>query len=287
MTDGVLYLSMGQKHAIHLIVSVCSLREHYQGPVAIVTDTGEGLDVAARIADDASLGPVLLIPRPEMRAGGHGVSYLCKTWLPPISPFDRTIYLDADTVVVGDISPLWPDLESGETILTQFADWVSTGGKMRQRILGWQEAEPERVRRMLRCDYPAINTGVVAWSRNSTAFAKDWAETGARRVSWIGDEIAAQLIFPDHRVRVFDDRFNASVVFAPYGMSVETRKDVRVAHGHGNKFWKRPSGQSIYMPHYLRFLEADRCGLRSMRPSDKCLKFLPAETRQKIEGMLT
>ena len=305
MQSGVLYMNTGAKHGVHLVVALMSLREHYDGDVAICCEEdGPGRDVAEACAADDALGPIKIVPDKSLRAGGKGVAYHCKTMLFRHSPFERTIFMDADTLVLGDISPLWPDPATGEVILTRFADWVSTGKKVNQRIKGWSEVEPARVRRMLdpppesapasmiahdpqgRRAWPAINTGVVAWSSTSEAFCEDWNHTGAKRVTFIGDEIAAQLIFPDHNVRVLDARFNASVVF-DWGRAGFDWDDARVAHGHGGKFWKRPGGREVYLPHYERALMQNRGNIQRLRVPHAWWKWLTDADKERFSRYFT
>ena len=302
MNKGVLYYNAGSRHGIHLIVSIMTLRDHYKGPVAICCEEdGPGRDVAEACAADDVLGPIKVVPDKDLRSGSKGISYHAKTKLPRFSPFESTIFLDADTAVVGDIAPLWPDPATGEVILTRFADWVSTGKKVNQRIKGWSEVEPARVRRMLdpphdsapismiaydpqgRRAWPAINTGVLSWSRTSEAFCEDWTHTGARRISFLGDEIAAQLIFPDHNVKVVDCRFNASIVFDTKRIGFDF-STARIVHGHGMKFWKRPIGRSFWLPFYERALSGNRGNIQSLRPADKMWRQLDDAQRENLQS---
>lgn len=292
-TRGVILFVAGTKHNVHAAVCVASLRQHYDGPVALITElNGPGREACELIAGDCRLGPIQVIADESIKAGAHGQSYFCKTLLPQLSPFDSTIFLDADTLVVGPLDELWADPHSGEFVLTQFADWVSTGKKMRQRIIPWAEVEPERAARMLAKPWPALNTGVMAWSRASAAFCSDWTETCRKRVVFMADELAAQIIFPDHPHRIIDDRFNASVVFPPAGKQVLTRDDVRIWHGHGGKFWKRDGrgrvrpGQVIYLPHYERALQENLGGIRGIAPHRKWFQQIEAETRSRLQSYM-
>ncbi len=296
MRDGVLYFNAGGRHAIHLIVSLASLRKHWDGPVAVVTEQdGPGRLVAEACAMDGRLGMIQVIPSDEVQGGGSGKAYHSKTKLPQLTPFDRTVFLDADTLVVKPFPELWPT--AGGAVITKFSDWVSTGGKMSQRIKAWREVEPTRVKRQLSRAWPAINTGVLAWCGDGGLWAKDWTETGARRICFIGDETAMQLIFPDHNVRVEDYIFNASPVFdacplrdkypwtwdEEHGVAVRS-PHVRVWHGHGFKFWKRPGGWALYRQSYLDALDANYAGIREHAVSEKFLKLLPEQDQRSIRG---
>jgi hypothetical protein len=297
MERGVLYFVAGTKHNVHAVVSIASLRKWWRGPVAICTEAeGPGRECAEWIARDDALnipgGPVLVIPDAQLKAGGGGRSYFSKTFLPKLSPFEETVFLDADTLVVGDFSDVWP--RSGdEAVLTRFCDWVSTGGRMQQRIRPWGEVnadagyvpDPQQVERVavqLSKPWPAINTGVMGWLKGSWCFNNEWHRVTSMRRAFIVDETACQIIFPEFRCRVLDDRFNCSVVYPPAGQTVEGRADVRIWHGHGGKFWKRPSGQRIWLPHYRECLEQNRANIQAIAPHPKFLRQLPAADQQWI-----
>lgn len=306
VNHGVLYFNAGPKHCVHLIVSIASLRKHYSGPVQICCEAdGPGRECAEWIARDDALAPVVVLPDKRLVGGGHGQSYLCKTMLPRLSMFDQTIFLDADTLVVGDIAPLWPDPASGEVVLTQFADWVSTGGRMQQRIKPWAEKDNppgyspdnrniERVRKQLSAKWPAINTGVMGWTKESEPFCDEWHNVTSQRNVFIVDETACQIIFPEYRHRVMDDRFNCSVVYQPHGKAVETREDVRIWHGHGGKFWKRPGGWHFYRDPLMAALDQNRGNIQNAPVVRKWLdagynehgegrKVISPEDRQRLE----
>src|SRR3972149_951366 len=101
--DGVVYLMIGSKHAEHLAVSLWSLLRHWAGEVAIMV----GDDKAAEFCQPmGTLDRVQLIPFDYNRGKvkGSGSVYLAKTAMHKLSPFDRTVFLDADTLVAGGLS---------------------------------------------------------------------------------------------------------------------------------------------------------------------------------------
>jgi hypothetical protein len=303
MQRGVLYFVAGTKHNVHAIVSIASLRKWYNGPIAICTEAeGPGRDCAEWIARDAAInypgGEVLVLPDPGLRAGGGGRSYFSKTLLPAISPFEQTVFLDADTLVVGPINELWPN--GDEVVLTQFVDWVSTGSKISQRIKPWGEANPkepdyvadqqqiDRVAVQLSKPWPAINTGVMAWTNgtNGQAFTAEWNRVTSMRKVFIVDETACQIIFPEFQCRVMDDRFNASAVYPPWGQTVAGRQGIRIWHGHGGKFWKRECGRPIWLPHYRECLRQNRANIVATPPHGKFLRSLPEADQAWIQEFL-
>ena len=92
-----------------------------------------------------------------------------------------------------------------------------------------------------------------------------------RNISFIADEIASQLIFPDFEHRILDHRFNASVVHTNHF-------DTRVWLGHGKKFLKKESGMRIWWPWFLEVWEKNIANVRSWSPASDLLL---AEQMQK------
>ncbi len=80
------------------------------------------------------------------------------------------------------------------------------------------------------------------------------------------------------------------MVYPPAGTTVLGREDIRLWHGHGQKFWKndgsgkqRP-GQKIFLPHYERFLQQNSGGICKLRPSEKNFAALSADDQKRIRG---
>ena len=267
MQRGVLYMLTGTAHAVQLCVSLRSLRYHWLGPVAIVAGCPESHALAVRMAQDARAGRVDVIrwDAPRQRNAG----YANKSELPKLSPYQQTAFLDADTLVAGDIEPIFPQQE-GELVLTQFAEWVSTGRKMRRRIDAWRDAAPRDVDRMLKQPWPAINTGVIGFDKLAP-FALRWKELCRLRQSFICDELAMQLLFPDFQTRVLSQVYNASPTYSPRLLT----GGAVVWHGHGSRFVRDNSsgaGPRLWMPHYRKAIEENFGGLAEWTPAgDSCL----------------
>ncbi len=267
---GVLYIVNGTKHLPVLVVSVFTLRKHWLGPIHIaVGDDGLAKDVARLLAKDSRLEGYgeITWARWEPPSGQRGDGWRQKTLMQPLSRFSSTIFADADTLFRGDIAPLFTPEPFGVT-LTQFADWKSNGRKISGRIDGWKDVAHEDVVTMQSVPLPAINTGVLSWRRSDVAdaFFREWRDLTARKPVFINDELAAQLLFHRHNVRVLDSRWNYSPIHAK-------RDDWVVAHFHGKKHVNREQGRAIWLP---AFDECCRMGIARinewMPAGDKRLK---------------
>jgi lipopolysaccharide biosynthesis glycosyltransferase len=274
--SGVLYMLQGNKHAVVLAVSIWSLRKSgFIGPVHIAIGDDKAEEICTHIAADPRLGPITTA-RWQPPTGKRGTVYLAKTHMQDLSPFERTLFIDADTLVVGDINPLF---EFGQytqagpagVALTQFSNWQSNGRKISGRIKPWVDVVPDDVKEMQSKAYPAINTGVISFDRSagSQAFFEDWRSTTEKKVVFICDELAAQLIFHRHAVRVLDDRYNASPIHSERART----GDAVIYHCHGKKHVNKPAGRKIWLPVYEECVKHNLANIREWTPAgDRRLK---------------
>lgn len=252
MADAVMYFLRGNKHTENAMVSFWSLRRHWLGPVQIVVADADGMEAATAIRD---WDPMQATQITEIAPDTHrrGGTYCTKTKLPGCSVFDRTIFLDADTLVCGDISPLLPNAERTnpvnghceyEVVLTRFAEWTTAGTKMTGRIKAWQEVAPDEVAKILSKPWPAINTGVIGWSGTGGEFSRKWRTLCLKRVAFICDEVSLNILIPYLPHRMLDDRYNASPIYS----SAATKSAAIIWHFHGGKGLKSDAGWAIWGP---------------------------------------
>ena len=69
---------------------------------------------------------------------GYQAAYLTKTEILQHSPYEATIFLDADTLVVGSIAELLESANSVTVTATNFCNWRTTDEIMRHRINAWR-----------------------------------------------------------------------------------------------------------------------------------------------------
>lgn len=261
--SGVIYLNVGHKHLNMLVVSLMSLRDRYDGPVAILSGGDESTSFLNKyVVPDIRLD-VKLFPFTYSRAGKTGSVYYAKTAMGEMSPFDTTVFVDADTLFVGDFSPVFP--VDDEMVLTQFANWTTLSRRIQSRISKWSAILPKQVETQMKQAHPAINTGVLGFSKKTVAFMDKWRTVTRKNVGFICDEICAQLIYTEFPHRVLDERFNASPVFSwkRHGPHIP-KADPRILHGHGKKFLKTEPEvqQAFWLPYYRRALQDNVAGIR-------------------------
>ena len=205
------------------------------------------------------------LPHPDVKRNS---SYLAKPALVREIPEPGGLFLDADTVVTGDIAPLFDGLAEVPFIATRFMDWKTSKKLIRKRIEGWKDlvsddSAPRDLAGMIDASIrsiPMINSGVFAW-RNESELREEWfglTRLGYRK--FICDEIALQLLLSRHDHRLLDCQFNCS---SRYGNETP---DVRIWHFHGGGHLKPGKGRERWLSVYRRCLSDNPAGLRDWAP---------------------
>jgi hypothetical protein len=227
---GVVYLLCGMGAAERLAVSAHSLRRHWDGPATVMVRTDVERELAEKIAFDLNGMEVLHVPELHQRA------MLSKTLIPDWTPYEETLFIDADTLIVGPLEEMF-----GEPLtLTRYAEWKSNKRLTAKWIGRWvkqldamfgDEAEDFRDMALdqLEHPFPAINTGVFAF-RKDNANLRAWQHLSwLWPRAWAVDQLAMQILTSRIPHRMMDDRFNNS---ATHGHETI---DVRIVHFHGKK----------------------------------------------------
>lgn len=230
MSAGVCYFLMGESHGLQLLASLCALRKHYRGPVAILAPSGEVIP-AAICADkrlDAFVSPLTVCKHRKNSA-------LCtKTTLQHFTPFDPTLFLDADTIPVADVAPLFP-AAAEECVWVRFSDWRVCGSPYEARVrrLADRVGHQHLLKRVLAENRPAVNTGVFSFWKTAGALAPIHALCHQAFAVFIPDECATQMLYGDYPHRLEAEKWNASP------RHCRDKDAVRVWHCHGSKQFHR------------------------------------------------
>jgi len=233
MNEGVIYYNKGMKMLVRLIVSLHSLRKVYDKNVAILIE-GEESDECKEIANmyNAQIVDV-----------DFGESYKNKTYLNSclshtVTPYDTSIWIDSDTVILKDPSKLFEHARKNEFAIAQFANWVTNGSKIRKRIKAWEPYLPEFVKDAINFG-PAINCGVYAFHKDGK-LVKDWFDHAVKgKTSFIPDEVCCQVILPQYPHIIVDPKYNTS---CRYGT---VDKNTVIIHYHGRKHCRIKDGKYL------------------------------------------
>ena len=236
MNVGFLYLLTNPKHASRLVVSIASLRNWFGGPICICTTRPESHEIAHYCCRDPRLRTDH-IRIWERKAKRQEPAFLTKTIAISNSPYPATVFLDADTLVVGDISRLVESAQEAEVTATIFHNWRSTDQHLSEMLESWRVLQGTKrdtfglrklIDNALRDSVPGINAGVVAMQPRSKIL-KDWHElTYLGRKRFLPDEIALQLLLQKYPHRLLDTRYNCHPSADP------NIQDVRIWHYAGS-----------------------------------------------------
>jgi len=239
-TRGVIYYNRGTKCTIRLLVSLYSLRKHWNGFVSVICAGPQEPWFLNEL--NKMNAEVISIPYRE----GVG-SLVLKASLWRHSPYDLTMYLDADTIVLKPINEYFDLIKENDFVTGHFAGWKTSGGTISKRIKAWEKAAPELIEPAINFG-KAVNTGINGWKKDASIL-KDWEELTEKGEKngctlRIVDEIACQLLLPKHKCFVADTKWGESVKFGK--MTDETI----IIHYHGNKHAGNRKQNHIWKVHY-------------------------------------
>jgi hypothetical protein len=238
MSEGVIYYNRGQKCIIRLATSIHSLRKYYDGCVTIIQHDKPNkhvLRILEWLQDKYDVDVKDVSEDAEAQAIGYSLQFKAYLW--KYTPYDNTIFLFSDTIVLGPIEHLHTLAELNGLVFTDFCGWVTTGGKMSRRINAWRPViGDDEVKKALNYGR-AVNTGVFAFTVDSETkvFLEEWGKLvneGLKKncTRRILDEVACQVLlhkYPDCHIMA-ESKFNSSVRFGPF-------EDAVIIHYHGAK----------------------------------------------------
>ena len=212
MTGGIIYYNMGTKNLARLCVSLHTLRQVCDAPVTVLCADSPPQWFRRIVSDHRA---------DILEVNLDGVSALTgKASLWRHSPYQATLYMDADTTVWQDPSDLIPHDGPG-FMTTRFSDWGTEGGRIAKRINDWAPVLTKPELDAALAYGPAVNTGVVAWRKNSPVLPvwekktrEGWDKQCLNRMV---DELACQVILPQFKngeVKIQDDLCNYSPKFS-------------------------------------------------------------------------
>jgi hypothetical protein len=196
-TQGVLYIATGKKYVQDAIRSARTVRKHSPGlEVHLFTDSRSYEDFKFE-QSPFPFSTVAVIDDPHRRSK---VDYISR------SPFDRTLYLDADTAVNADISDMFRVLERFD-IAVAHAQHRNTPSS----LAPWRLKLPDA--------FPQFNGGVILFRKSPKVIQllEEWANSykeaelrhdqpTLRELLWLSDLRIATLP-PEYNVRYLKYHF--------------------------------------------------------------------------------
>ena len=293
MSRVITYVMSHPAHLPYLIVSLRSLRKYWDG-IVYVFAWPESYELVKRIGRDLDLDINPFCYEPDYR--GKNAQFESKQLV--VQSFTRIsclnspmLYLDADTLITGDLTPLFIAAERTGFLATQFGEW-STDGKIVQgrikRLQQFPEIEQRYVEEVLTHKWPSVNGGVFCCHPDSPAL-RNWHEwTKIARSIFISDETALHAIMPKY---VWANEMDV-MGGGTYNCSARRRlqpktladNDVRIWHFHGDCNTRPRKGDGAierWWPEYRECLRDNVGGMAEWR-KDVHHKYL-----DKLEVQLT
>jgi hypothetical protein len=239
--NGILYYCAGWRALRALDVSLWSLRRYYEGPIHVFTD-GLNTNISKReqwfnvTISTLNCSGVLRYDIPEEQK----YKYYHRTAKPHAirsSPFDKTLFIDVDTLVLTDPSVLFC-YPLGFTIVVdddhhpiRVCSEHKVGEWSRRRLdklatTGWVNRHMVEV--VYDYNLPLINTGVLVVERNHP-FLLPWSILSGNGAPLdVDDQYAALMLLPEFRsdIKWLDYRWNA----VPGLSGKWTHDDKRIRH---------------------------------------------------------
>ncbi len=279
MNFQIIYLMSGPAHCPYLLVSLMTLRQHYNGPVTVYA-WPESYPIVEMIAKDESLNVLAVQDEPEYR--GKNSQFLRKTQLLQQPKATVQMYLDADTTIHHPDAFHEPCKQAAYYGFcgTQFNNWLSNGRVVRgrvERLIGHAGIDEDAVRHVASHPYPSPNGGVLA-ARPGSPVLETWeAWTWAARDIFISDEAALhvmQHIFRGQFHMLCDGWWNASHKFWD-----ESRGHPHIYHYHGDsnvRPEKSPKAVKFWMPLWQKCINENLGNCRDWPSLDCGNKYLKA-----------
>lgn len=252
-TQGIIYYNRGQSCIVRLMVSIQSLRKFYDGNITILMENYDYNQINWFLEKHKI--SVINLDSEQLDN-----TYVRKIIVSQLSPYDKTIFIDADTLIVGNIDELFIDIENYDLCVTQFSNWLSSGKTISRRIKNYKKYLGDEIISKAVSYGPAINTGIYAFIKNSRIF-NDWLEIariGQSNRLYIPDEIACQILLPKYNIKILDSKFNTSVKFG------QNQEDKRIIHYHGRKHCRKFNLAELWIKEFINLLHNERDNIGSI-----------------------
>lgn len=278
---GLIMYNCGTKCVVRAIVCLYSIRKYYNGDITFFIEdntTPKEFDEVCKYFN------VNVVKLPDDPSTGALIKKTRTLWE---TPYDRTLWVDADMIITGKIDEMFDYLDQpGITFaIPHFCRWVSDGKGISRRIKRFENIVSKEMLDEAMNHHPAINTGIFSY-RNKTKFMREWIDlalqTNGKRI-FISDEIACQILLPQFKNEIYitDPKFNVSVL---YGNDIE---DKRVVHFHGSKHVLQGVKlcDDIWKPTFKEMCDNNIANINSfLKYSDKRLsQYLKGEKQDIVE----
>ncbi len=245
MRREVAYLYCGGKMWPRLIVSMWTLRKHWDGHIRVYCAIDKDADWIEPTCNELDCDIVMLMT-PE----ASGSSPKGKLVLTQHVIGEDIVYIDADTIIEGDIKPMF----GYELALTSHGNWTTKGRRVREQLIsyrGYSDLLDPLIELQLEKEYPHINAGTFAFVTGYPQIAywqtvvaevvrvvKEHPEVFTKYTTHVPADTAFQLITSQFEHTILDDRYNCCCRHGLHWEDPIVRHYCGRRHGRNDPHWR-------------------------------------------------
>jgi len=257
MITGIVYQLSGLWTAELCVVSLWSLRQHYHGPVSLFI--ADDCRVIGQAVESDKRLDVELLPT-QLPEGGRRPHWVAKTFTYLLSPYDYTVYIDSDTIVLADPSPLFGHLVLPKCADLRILDDHQYPKSVRAQFRKFRKHGPvmsDMIDRCYKANLYIVNNGVMGFAKDHPLLYELHHLCIGLKDEQMHDEIAIQLCLPRYDdVRWVGGEWNALVAYE------KKWADRKIAHYHHKYYATLARGRETWLPHLRAAMEANVAGIR-------------------------
>lgn len=257
---GIIFLNAGTKMLPRLLVSIHSLKKHTNSNIALLSIDGEGQDYCQKLCEHFN---IQLITIPKSLAN-RKYYWFEKARLHLYTPFDTSIFLDSDTVVLRNFDELFDEVKKNDFIACQFSHWTSNGRTISKRLKQWSDTHPDLVSNTINANIPSVNVGVYGFQKNAE-FMKHWFDITITHPSAnLPEESTCHFLLTQYKSKIVSNKYNCSCKHDD-----PKAKDVKIVHFHGRKHCRidKPIAfkynSDIWLKEWIEVYNKNLCDIKS------------------------
>lgn len=235
---GVIYLNAGTKMLPRLLVSLYTLRKHYNGAISIICIGEDHYSICSSITK--CIDNVKLIQIEDNLKCRHHY-WFEKSRINLYTPYDISIFIDSDTIIVDNFNELFDEIKDNDFIVPQFANWRTSGKKISSRLKTWNHIDKQLVDQTISSQMPSINVGVYGFKKSSELM-KHWFDfTIQNKSSPLPEETSCHLLLQKYKGKIISNKYNCSCKHD------DPKSDnVKIIHYHGRKHCRFQNKEPIF-----------------------------------------
>jgi hypothetical protein len=263
--QGIIFLNAGTKMLPRLVVSINSLRKHSTSDISILSIDGDGHDYCQKLCEYFDIKLVTI----SKTLANRKHYWFEKARLHLYTPFNTSIFLDSDTVVLRNFDELFDEVKKNDFIASQFAHWKSSGRTIRKRLRQWSSTDHNLVEDTIKRDIPSVNMGLYGFKKSSELM-KHWFDLTIKHpTASLPEETTCHLLLTQYKSKIVSNIYNCSCKH-----DNPRDKEVKVVHYHGRKHcrldesYRLKFNGSIWIQHWKDVLDKNICDIQNWY--DKC-----------------